>query len=163
MLQEAIREAIRADGRSQRAIARAVGLTPIDVSRFLRGKQGLSVAAAERLMSVLGLSVVANGRPHAPTPGPTVRTPSQSVQEPRPEASEVKVVRSTVPPPSAPQRAIQDDGRVPTWEVSASQPDDSSRRLGTVDAHDLSGARLRASRTWPNVRPAAMTYRRLDT
>lgn len=60
-LYDVIREAIRTDGRSQRAIAQAVGLHPTDISRFVRGLQGLSMISMQRLCDLLGLVLVRSG------------------------------------------------------------------------------------------------------
>lgn len=145
MLGERIIDAIRADGRSQRAIARASGLRPEDVSRIVRGKQGLSIGSADRLCTALGLSLEYHGTPRT-EPGP---------QEPHHEASEPRKVRSTVEPPKP---RHEPTGAVPGhWTVSARQPDGSVKLLGSVDAADLPTAKRLAQRRWPNVRPAALT------
>ena len=144
MIQEAIRSAIQADGRSLRRLALACGLTATDLSRFVRGKQGLSLASADRLCGVLGLSIVANGRPHTPEPRP---------QEARHEAIEPKKVQSTVEPQTPhhePAKALAGH-----WVVTARQPDGSLKRLGQVEASDMATARRLAQRAWPNVRAGA--------
>jgi antitoxin component HigA of HigAB toxin-antitoxin module len=55
---EIIREEFKRDGRSQRAVAAAAGLTNAQLSRFLAGKRDLTMDCAGRLMNALGLMVI---------------------------------------------------------------------------------------------------------
>ena len=56
-LDEILRQAAKADERSQAQIARESGLTPAQLSRFLAGKRGLMLSAAGRLAQVVGLTL----------------------------------------------------------------------------------------------------------
>ncbi len=57
-LRVAIQEAIWKQGFQQAELARRVGLSPAQVSRFLKGERGLSLESIDRLMEALGLEVV---------------------------------------------------------------------------------------------------------
>jgi len=52
-----LREAIERDGRSINALARTTGLSPIQVSRFIRGERGLNTPAVDALCEALGLEL----------------------------------------------------------------------------------------------------------
>jgi transcriptional regulator with XRE-family HTH domain len=54
---ESLKQAIKADGRSQNQLSRDSGVTVAAISRFLAGKRGLSVEAVEALARALGLDV----------------------------------------------------------------------------------------------------------
>ena len=57
-----LRQAIERDGRTMTAIARDAGLSPIQLSRFIRGKRGLTTPAVEALCETLGLELTARRR-----------------------------------------------------------------------------------------------------
>ena len=57
-LRVAIQEAIWKQGFQQAELARRVGLSPAQVSRFLKGERGLSLESIDRLMEALGLEIV---------------------------------------------------------------------------------------------------------
>jgi plasmid maintenance system antidote protein VapI len=52
-----LKTAIEADGRSVNALARAADLSPIQLSRFIRGKRGVNIETADRLCEALGLEL----------------------------------------------------------------------------------------------------------
>lgn len=52
-----LREAIERDGRSINALARDAGLSPIQLSRFIRGERGLTTPAVDSLCEALGLTL----------------------------------------------------------------------------------------------------------
>lgn len=56
-LTEILQQAIRDDGRTRYAIAKAAGLTPIMVGRFESGERDITTATASKLMVALGLTV----------------------------------------------------------------------------------------------------------
>ena len=57
-LRVAIQEAAWKQGFQQAELARRVGLSPAQVSRFLKGERGLSLESIDRLMEALGLEIV---------------------------------------------------------------------------------------------------------
>ena len=61
---EALREAIRDSGLSQNEIARRAGIDSGQVSRFVNGQRGMTLATAATVAAVLGLAlrVVPKGR-----------------------------------------------------------------------------------------------------
>jgi transcriptional regulator with XRE-family HTH domain len=61
-LRVAIQEAIWKSGVPQAELARRIGLSPAQVSRFLKGERGLSLEAIDVMMEVLGLEVVIRPR-----------------------------------------------------------------------------------------------------
>jgi len=62
-LSEQLRQAARQDGRGVRQLARAAGMHPGNLSRFLNGRVGLQMAALDRLADVLGVSLTrGNGK-----------------------------------------------------------------------------------------------------
>ena len=52
-----LRKAIERDGRSLNALAREAGLSPIQLSRFIRGERGLTTPAVEALCDSLRLEL----------------------------------------------------------------------------------------------------------
>jgi len=54
-----LRQAIKASGVSMYELARQVGIAESVLSRFLGGKQGITLATADRLADVLGVGLVA--------------------------------------------------------------------------------------------------------
>lgn len=56
-LREVIRAAVADDGRTQRDIAAAAGLTAANLSGYLTGKRRMRDDSLDRLMAVLGLTV----------------------------------------------------------------------------------------------------------
>lgn len=52
-----LQAAIERDGRSLRALARDAGVSPIQVSRFVRGERGLNSPAVDALCEALGLTL----------------------------------------------------------------------------------------------------------
>ena len=56
-LEQGMRAAIRACGMNDAAIARAAGLTPSSVSRFMRGERSWKLETAERVAAALGLGI----------------------------------------------------------------------------------------------------------
>jgi transcriptional regulator with XRE-family HTH domain len=63
-LVEQLRSAIRDSGQNLSQLARASGVGPDRLSRFMRGERDLTFGAAEKVARVLGL-VLAPGRPAA--------------------------------------------------------------------------------------------------
>jgi hypothetical protein len=57
-----LQDAILNDGRSQYALAKAAGLSPIQLGRFVRGERGLTTPAVDALCEVLGLELRAKRR-----------------------------------------------------------------------------------------------------
>ncbi|MCE5276978.1 MAG: helix-turn-helix transcriptional regulator [Planctomycetaceae bacterium] len=53
-----IRKALAASGRSRYAIAKESGILESQLSRFLHGERGLNVANLQRLARVLGLEII---------------------------------------------------------------------------------------------------------
>lgn len=53
-LSDLLRLCVRHDGRPLAVIARAAGLSPSDLSRFMRGEQGMHLDSADRIAAVLG-------------------------------------------------------------------------------------------------------------
>lgn len=58
LLRDELRSLIDADGRSRYEICRAADIDQASMSRFMAEKQDLSLGAAERLATVLGLTLV---------------------------------------------------------------------------------------------------------
>jgi len=58
-----LRQAIKRDGRSLRALAREAGISPIQLTRFLRGERGLVTDTMDALCAVLALEL----KPKQPT------------------------------------------------------------------------------------------------
>jgi transcriptional regulator with XRE-family HTH domain len=52
-----LQASILKDGRSQYALAKAAGLSPIQLGRFLRGERGLTTPTVDALCEVLGLTL----------------------------------------------------------------------------------------------------------
>lgn len=61
-LRVAIQETIWNGGIPQAELARRVGLSPAQVSRFLKGERGLSLEAIDLMMDALGLEIVIRPR-----------------------------------------------------------------------------------------------------
>ena len=59
-LVDQIRQAAIASGLSQNALARAAGMDPGAVNRFINGERGLSMEGLDALADVLGLRIVAD-------------------------------------------------------------------------------------------------------
>lgn len=59
-----LRNAVKKDGRPQRQIAKAAGISPSALSRFVRGSRGLLMPAIDRLSLCLGLELLAKDEPH---------------------------------------------------------------------------------------------------
>ena len=57
-----IRRAIRRSGASQYSLSREAQVPEGSLSRFVRGKRGLSCESLERVAEALGLEVVIRGR-----------------------------------------------------------------------------------------------------
>lgn len=57
-MQETLRQAILASGKSALALARETGVPQPSISKFLKGEAGLNFASAERLATYLGLELV---------------------------------------------------------------------------------------------------------
>jgi plasmid maintenance system antidote protein VapI len=57
-LGEVLREAIRSSGRSLNQLGADSGVAPSQLSRFVTGKRGLTLDAADALCRVLGLKLV---------------------------------------------------------------------------------------------------------
>lgn len=57
-LMQQIKRAMKADGRTRYAIAKASGISQAALSRLVHGRQGLTVDSLERLAHALGLEVV---------------------------------------------------------------------------------------------------------
>lgn len=62
-----VRQAASKSGISQNALARAAGMDPTALSRFVSGKRGLAMETLDALAAVLRLSIVA-GKPIKPPP-----------------------------------------------------------------------------------------------
>jgi ribosome-binding protein aMBF1 (putative translation factor) len=62
-LSEQLRSAIRDSGMSRYAVAKAIGLDPSVMSRFMAGKSGLSVETIDKLGTLLGLQLVTIKKP----------------------------------------------------------------------------------------------------
>jgi transcriptional regulator with XRE-family HTH domain len=58
-----IRRAVDGSGLSRYAICKRIGVDQAVMSRFMSGKGGLSLGVLDRLAELLGLVVVAKGRP----------------------------------------------------------------------------------------------------
>lgn len=52
-----LRKAIERDERTTYALARDAGLSPIQLSRFIRGERGLTTPAVDALCETLGLEL----------------------------------------------------------------------------------------------------------
>jgi DNA-binding phage protein len=52
-----LREAIRASGRTLRDISREAGLSPSQLSHFLRGRRDLTFSSAAKVIEALGLEL----------------------------------------------------------------------------------------------------------
>ena len=57
-LSEQLRRAIDDSGMSRYAICKAVGLPESNMSRFMAGRSGLSLATVDRISELLGLTLV---------------------------------------------------------------------------------------------------------
>jgi transcriptional regulator with XRE-family HTH domain len=62
-LKSQLRKAIRESGQSLQQLGRECGVGADRLSRFLNGKRGLSLDAAEKLCDTLGLRLVGKSRP----------------------------------------------------------------------------------------------------
>lgn len=58
-LSEALKNALRASGRSLDEIAQQVGLSTTTISRFLNGERDISLSAADKLADIFGLKIAA--------------------------------------------------------------------------------------------------------
>jgi transcriptional regulator with XRE-family HTH domain len=67
-LEEQLKDAVRASGRSLRQLGEAAGIADGALSRFMRGERSLTLPAADRLCQALGLRLVG-----APAPPPKRR------------------------------------------------------------------------------------------
>jgi AcrR family transcriptional regulator len=105
---------VRGDGRSLRVIARAAGIDPGNLSRYVAGRAGLTLDAVERLCGVLGLRLTA---PPTPVPMPQV------------------AVGAPVPPPMPVTRPIQ--------LISQSTEAVPTRQTPTPPRRELSAHELR--------------------
>jgi transcriptional regulator with XRE-family HTH domain len=65
-LTDQIREAIRASGQSLNELSRLSGVHNAQLSRFMRGERGLSLAAADKVCGALGLTLVGTKRVKKP-------------------------------------------------------------------------------------------------
>jgi hypothetical protein len=59
---EELRQAIRASGKAPFRIGLEAKVDPTALSRFMRGKGGISLRSAGRIMAVLGLALVPRGK-----------------------------------------------------------------------------------------------------
>src|SRR5690606_39106554 len=67
MVSDVLRSAVRSSGQSLHALARATGIDPSCLSRFVRNERTITLPLADRLASVLGLELRrADGSPIAP-------------------------------------------------------------------------------------------------
>jgi transcriptional regulator with XRE-family HTH domain len=69
-LSDQIREAIEASGTTRYALAKQIGVPESTLSRFMAGKQGLTLATLDKLAEVLGLTItttIQQAKPPAPT------------------------------------------------------------------------------------------------
>ncbi len=74
-----LREAVAACGTSRYALARELGVSESTLSRFMAGKQGLTLATLDRLARVLGLELVATVQ-QVPRPVPRGRKRAKGKQ-----------------------------------------------------------------------------------
>lgn len=58
-----LRKAIEQDGRTMYALSRDAGLSPIQLSRFIRGERGLTTPAVDALCEALGLELRPKRKP----------------------------------------------------------------------------------------------------
>lgn len=63
---EQIREAVRTSGMSRYYLAQQSGVDEASLSRFVRGKSGLSMESLDAVAEVLGLGVTARGDRSSP-------------------------------------------------------------------------------------------------
>lgn len=56
-LEDRLRAAVKKDGRTQYAIAKAAGITPIMLTRFIHGERSVSVPTFEKIARVVGLNL----------------------------------------------------------------------------------------------------------
>ncbi|HQA44933.1 MAG TPA: helix-turn-helix domain-containing protein [Phycisphaerae bacterium] len=56
-IMDELKKAIERDGRSLNALARDADVSPIQLSRFVRDKRGLTISTADRLCTVLALEL----------------------------------------------------------------------------------------------------------
>ena len=56
-----LRNVLKKDGRPQRQIAMAAGISPSAMNRFIHGSRGLLTPSIDRLCLCLGLELVAKG------------------------------------------------------------------------------------------------------
>lgn len=96
-----IREAVRSRGLSAYRVGQASGVSPRNVSRFLKGESDLSLASADRICVALGLKVVeSTRRTSAPRPAPArpaaAPLPLPSVQDPE-QTSESELIQISAP------------------------------------------------------------------
>jgi transcriptional regulator with XRE-family HTH domain len=71
-LSDQIREAISACGTTRYALAKKVGIPESALSRFMAGKQGLTLATLDKLSDILGLEIITTVQ-RAQRPAPTGR------------------------------------------------------------------------------------------
>jgi transcriptional regulator with XRE-family HTH domain len=71
-LSDQIRAAISASGTTRYALAKQVGIPESALSRFMAGKQGLTLATLDKLADVLGLEIITTVQ-RAQRPAPTGR------------------------------------------------------------------------------------------
>jgi transcriptional regulator with XRE-family HTH domain len=73
---EQIRDAIRSSDTSRYVLARASGISEAALSRFMQGKQGLTLTSLDKLADTLGLEVVVSVQ-RTPRPAPKGRKPAK--------------------------------------------------------------------------------------
>lgn len=70
---DALRAALKADGRSLNEIGRACGVAPAVLSRFVSKERDVTVGTADRICRALGLALVEIERPSGPAPKVTTK------------------------------------------------------------------------------------------
>jgi transcriptional regulator with XRE-family HTH domain len=60
---EQLRRAIRRSGLSRYAIAKQTGIQQSQLSRFMSGERGLSIAAIEAICTLIGAGIVTTPKP----------------------------------------------------------------------------------------------------
>jgi transcriptional regulator with XRE-family HTH domain len=83
-----IRDAVREDSRTLSQIAELCGLDAGRLSRFVRGKRDLSLAAAARLCEALGFTLVHTASRPAAEPPATEKSKRGRKPKPEPDAEE---------------------------------------------------------------------------